>query len=640
MTNPIPPSGGESTTAPSNVRPIRARTLPERFDVSGVRSDLENIDVGAHGPTLVVDTDELLDGMRQHPSHPSQEGQRAEGQRAEEQRAEEQRAAPALVVVGRRSAISTTTSHFNVDFDIDTDIDFGIDTGPNIGIDFDTDPDLERAGDRGGGNASRSRNVASGKRSPINAGGARRSRGYDREHAQVPPPRNEITVETGRGHLGSGHLGNRPGAVGGVRVRPNISSRVPSQLSSNGSSGISSDLAHQSHIAPQSDIASQPNTSRNQSHVAPQSDIASQPNPSRNQSHSAGESRSTHRTNGPSGSSTGRNVVRATRIKRPFTTRTSILAAAGFGNVDQRQSSANPVSQYEAARADRNELHLEADERVFERFIDPRFAKRRASVARQRTRRRVRPIAFVGLLVGVLLVTVAVLLSPLVSVDRVIVRGSGSHQLRLRSVAGIEPGTPMIRADVSAAKRRLASLPEVNEVTVHRDWPSEIVIDAVMREPIVAMRSGDVVMLVATDGTVLRKAVSGENLATRSTEWSDADGTRVPLLIASPGVGIGQKSTNGAAEMVTVLAALTPSLRSRVQYVERVNNDVVLTLNRANPLTDRATSTIRVVLGSTEELPLKVRAITALMASAAVNRSASIDVSVPDVPVLKTAAKQ
>ena len=96
---------------------------------------------------------------------------------------------------------------------------------------------------------------------------------------------------------------------------------------------------------------------------------------------------------------------------------------------------------------------------------------------------------------------------------------------QVRETAGIEPGTPLLRVDVDAARERVARLPQVASVEVTRGWPRTVVVTVVERVPIAIVGKPGRRSLVDAEG-VLFDTVTGEPPA-----------GVVPLEVAAPGPG-------------------------------------------------------------------------------------------------------
>lgn len=132
----------------------------------------------------------------------------------------------------------------------------------------------------------------------------------------------------------------------------------------------------------------------------------------------------------------------------------------------------------------------------------PRLAAR-AKAERSLRRRRWRGRLLRGLLLALPLAGLAWLLlaSPVLAVDRVQVTGTERlTPAQVVEVAGVEPGTPLARTDVSGAAERVRSLEPVADVRVRRGWPSTVRVHVTERVAVAGVPRGDAVLLVDADG--------------------------------------------------------------------------------------------------------------------------------------------
>ncbi|WP_409332731.1 cell division protein FtsQ/DivIB [Trujillonella humicola] len=235
--------------------------------------------------------------------------------------------------------------------------------------------------------------------------------------------------------------------------------------------------------------------------------------------------------------------------------------------------------------------------------------------------RRVRPVdprRRAALRVGLALVAVAVAVwvvwgSPLLAVSSVRVDGAGSLTAeQVRTAAGVEEGTPLLRVDTGAAAARVARLPQVAAVQVTRGWPQTVVITVEERVPVAVVTQAGTRSLVDAGG-VLFDTVTGQPPA-----------GVVPLEVADPGPGDPATRAGLAA-----LVELPRDVREQVATVAAGSgNEVTLTL------TDGTT----VVWGSASDSAGKADVLVALLgqiASGALEPAATIDVSAPSAVVLR-----
>lgn len=248
----------------------------------------------------------------------------------------------------------------------------------------------------------------------------------------------------------------------------------------------------------------------------------------------------------------------------------------------------------------------------------PGDAGRRAAGRRPHRVRAVDPRRRLAIRVGLALTAVAVAVwvvwgSPLLAVSSVRVDGAGSLTAeQVRTAAGVEEGTPLLRVDTDAAATRVARLPQVASVQVTRGWPQTVVVTVEERVPVAVVRQAGTRSLVDAGG-VLFDTVTGEPPA-----------GVVPLDVAAPGPDDPATRAGLAA-----LVELPRDVRAQVAAVAATSgNDVTLTL------TDGTT----VVWGSASESADKADVLVALLGqldSGALEPATTIDVSAPSAVVLR-----
>lgn len=186
------------------------------------------------------------------------------------------------------------------------------------------------------------------------------------------------------------------------------------------------------------------------------------------------------------------------------------------------------------------------------------------------------------------------------------VRVVGAHTVavaKVRDVASIEHGQPLLRIDTDAIASRVTTIHTFSSVEVSRSWPSTVVISVTERVPVAVVDTGDGFRLVDEAAVVYR------------TVPEKPQG--LPVLKV-PHVG----PKNPAAKAATaVLAALPEQLGKRVVSVDaETPNSVHL------KLADGTT----VVWGSPERSRRKARVLAALM-----TRPGTVyDVSSPELPTV------
>ena len=82
--------------------------------------------------------------------------------------------------------------------------------------------------------------------------------------------------------------------------------------------------------------------------------------------------------------------------------------------------------------------------------------------------------------------------TPLMSVRNVdVVGASAVDEDRIRQVAQAPSGRPLLQVDTVAIADRVAAVPEIEEVTVSRHYPSTLTIDVTERRPLVSVEFED-----------------------------------------------------------------------------------------------------------------------------------------------------
>ena len=203
--------------------------------------------------------------------------------------------------------------------------------------------------------------------------------------------------------------------------------------------------------------------------------------------------------------------------------------------------------------------------------------------------------------------------SPVLGVRTVQVDGVRSLAAdQVRETAGIEPGTPLLRVDVDAARARVARLPQVASVVVTRGWPHTVVVTVTERVPVAVVGKAGQRTLVDADG-VLFDTITGNPPA-----------GVVPIDVASPGPG--DKATMAA---LAAVEGLSRDLRTKVASIAaRTPDEITLTL----------TDGTVVEWGGPEQSDRKGRALEAVLGQLAdgkLDPATTIDVSTPQDVVLR-----
>ena len=117
----------------------------------------------------------------------------------------------------------------------------------------------------------------------------------------------------------------------------------------------------------------------------------------------------------------------------------------------------------------------------------------------------VRALIVVGVLAVVAGVGWLLLFSSVFGVGRVVVSGGSDPVIaEVRRQAAITPGEPLLRVDAAEmADRIVAGVPNLEQVTVTRDWPRTLRIQVTPRLPLLAVRTPSGWELLDHEGVVV-----------------------------------------------------------------------------------------------------------------------------------------
>jgi cell division protein FtsQ len=213
--------------------------------------------------------------------------------------------------------------------------------------------------------------------------------------------------------------------------------------------------------------------------------------------------------------------------------------------------------------------------------------------ARTPKRRREWRAAFFALVLAGIVAAAAWVLfgSRLLVVRSVVV--TGTHLVprsEVLAVAGVEPGTPLIRVNTAQVAARIETIRQVQGAQVTRSWPDRVVIAVRERTPAMALPApGGGYDLVDADGVVV--------------QWAAGRPADLPLYPAAAPVASLRGDPDLAAAAV-VLGELPARLRHSVDSVTAPSPDQV-TLRLAGGIT--------VLWGGTDRAGAKAEELTVLM---------------------------
>jgi len=184
--------------------------------------------------------------------------------------------------------------------------------------------------------------------------------------------------------------------------------------------------------------------------------------------------------------------------------------------------------------------------------------------------------------------------SGLLAVRYVVV--TGTHLVpdsEVLAVAGVRPGTPLIRVNTAEVAARVLRIRQVQGVEVTKSWPDRVDIAVRERTPALAVAvAGGGFDLIDADGVIVR--------------WAATRPSRLPLYAAADVASL--QGDPDVAAAAAVLGELPRSIRPSVVSVTAPSPDQV-TLQLASGVT--------IVWGAPDDAAAKARELTILMPTGA-----------------------
>lgn len=250
--------------------------------------------------------------------------------------------------------------------------------------------------------------------------------------------------------------------------------------------------------------------------------------------------------------------------------------------------------------------------------VDPRLRSRRIGVRRAEGRRRLVYVLAGGVVLLVVIAVLAVLASPLFSIDRVRVTGAvyTTDEVLAPIIAQVE-GDPVLTVDTNAVRRQIEALPWVRRAEVHADFPRTLVIDIDERTPAAVYLGGDGRWRVIDR--------SGRVIAVELGQPID--------YLAIEGAGPDLEPGGDAGPPFTAMGELAETIRDLPELSAVVDR---LTLSAAGDFgmvwnTDAGTV---VNLGPATNLRAKLAVLITLMRQGEVSDATSVDLSNPNKPAI------
>jgi len=236
-----------------------------------------------------------------------------------------------------------------------------------------------------------------------------------------------------------------------------------------------------------------------------------------------------------------------------------------------------------------------------------RFRLRRIAVRREEGRQRLRWFTIIGLVVGLGIVVLLLLTSPILSVRKVEVEGVVyADPDVISAVVDSIDGKPILTVDLDAAEKKLLTIPWVRQVRVSMHLPARVTVEIVERSPIAFFRSVDGFnRVIDRDGRVL-DVIEGD-----PTDYT-------PIIGTGPNISAGQTVEQpflGAAELINALPA---DLRARL---------LTLTVSPDGEVSLALTNNVEVLFGRPDDFQVKLVGVVNEIKRQGSDRYAVIDVS-------------
>jgi cell division protein FtsQ len=124
--------------------------------------------------------------------------------------------------------------------------------------------------------------------------------------------------------------------------------------------------------------------------------------------------------------------------------------------------------------------------------MDPRVRERRVAVTRDAGRRRLRRLLWVLGAIGTAALATGLVLSPVLDVNQIAVRGVDSaYRAEVRAAAAVDRGEALLLVDTGAVTTRVEQLIWVDEAHVVRRLPGTLSVEVTPRFPVAWRTGGD-----------------------------------------------------------------------------------------------------------------------------------------------------
>lgn len=212
--------------------------------------------------------------------------------------------------------------------------------------------------------------------------------------------------------------------------------------------------------------------------------------------------------------------------------------------------------------------------------------------------------------------------SPFFGVSQVTVKGiSLVGEEEIIRLSGIRSGENLWRLDTQRVKQQLLFHPQVEDVEIRREWPSEVLLEIKERKPIAVVSQGSSFILIDQRGIFLRKVDS-------------IHGIPLPMITGLPipvNIGPGQAiEVDGLASALQVCMELNSSVLLRIGEINVASG---------NRLVLYSGDGIEIRFGTPDDISQKGEVLKDILGEVARNGSAKkiqyIDISSVKSPVIK-----
>lgn len=267
-------------------------------------------------------------------------------------------------------------------------------------------------------------------------------------------------------------------------------------------------------------------------------------------------------------------------------------------------------------------VRLEGHPRIRERVL--------ANLHRRRRRDQV-VAGSVAAVLGLVLLGIGMVRSPLLAVESVDVVGLDPDQhAAVLAAVGVTGGTNVLDVDLTAVGAEVEALPWVEHATVTRRLPSTVEIRVTDRRAVAAVDHLGATYLLDGEGMVLERTTDEDGTLARPT-----GGQALPRITVASTPVVGTRIDEPAAVASAAVAeAMPPALDAWVvAYQATPDGEVDATLRIA---TDEAPAEFVVHLGRVEAIAAKAATVAALVEETVRRgvRPTAFDVRIPDRPVV------